>query len=272
MIGISKLLRTGTFIISSVAFGAALTTSDLKALTIDLGFALDESGSISGGNWNLAKTGLANALSVIPTSGPNVYRISVVKFDNTAETVITRTITSAADITAVQSAITGANQQGGTTCISCGTALLSANIAALAGGFGNISLLNITTDGEPNVGEQNGSTLRGTTVAAGWDSISAEAVGVGSGGLAFLQNLVFPNPGATTGNPNALPNPLLQGFVLTVDNFADYQGAIGAKVQRIVDDAPGTTPIPGALPLFASGLGAIGFLTWRRKKKTAQAA
>jgi hypothetical protein len=27
------------------------------------------------------------------------------------------------------------------------------------------------------------------------------------------------------------------------------------------------TPIPGALPLFASGLGALGLVTWRRKRK-----
>jgi hypothetical protein len=35
--------------------------------------------------------------------------------------------------------------------------------------------------------------------------------------------------------------------------------------------APGETPIPGALPLFVSGLGAMGILAYRRKKK-AQAA
>ena len=30
-----------------------------------------------------------------------------------------------------------------------------------------------------------------------------------------------------------------------------------------------TVPIPGALPLFATGLGALGLLGWRRKKKAA---
>lgn len=38
---------------------------------------------------------------------------------------------------------------------------------------------------------------------------------------------------------------------------------------------PGTdlsTPLPGALPLFATGLGALGLVAWRRKRKTAAAA
>jgi hypothetical protein len=34
----------------------------------------------------------------------------------------------------------------------------------------------------------------------------------------------------------------------------------------------GETPIPGALPLFATGLGAMGLLGWRRKRKAATPA
>ena len=33
-----------------------------------------------------------------------------------------------------------------------------------------------------------------------------------------------------------------------------------------------TTPLPAALPLFATGLGGLGFLSWRRKKKAQAAA
>ena len=32
-------------------------------------------------------------------------------------------------------------------------------------------------------------------------------------------------------------------------------------------NSPFTTPIPAALPLFAGGLGAMGLLGWRRKRK-----
>ena len=35
---------------------------------------------------------------------------------------------------------------------------------------------------------------------------------------------------------------------------------------------PSATPLPAALPLFATGLGALGLLGWRRKKKAAALA
>ena len=36
-----------------------------------------------------------------------------------------------------------------------------------------------------------------------------------------------------------------------------------------IGNSPATTPIPAALPLFATGLGALGLLGWRRKRKAA---
>lgn len=39
-----------------------------------------------------------------------------------------------------------------------------------------------------------------------------------------------------------------------------------------VDFSLTPTPIPGALPLFASGLGALGLIAWRRKRKQVAAA
>ena len=53
--------------------------------------------------------------------------------------------------------------------------------------------------------------------------------------------------------------------------------AVGVPfVVTYVDDDPttdviGTTPLPAALPLFATGLGALGLLGWRRKRKNAAA-
>jgi len=45
------------------------------------------------------------------------------------------------------------------------------------------------------------------------------------------------------------------------------QFGLAADSILVVSDGETLTPLPGALPLFASGLGALGLLGWRRKKK-----
>ena len=55
------------------------------------------------------------------------------------------------------------------------------------------------------------------------------------------------------------------GDSLTLTSFAPE--ATGCSLAEVC----ATTPLPAALPLFASGLGALGLLGWRRKRK-AQAA
>ena len=50
----------------------------------------------------------------------------------------------------------------------------------------------------------------------------------------------------------------------------DYDDMV-VKIEALVSGNSSTTPIPAALPLFASGLGALGLLSWRRKRKNAVA-
>ena len=40
-----------------------------------------------------------------------------------------------------------------------------------------------------------------------------------------------------------------------------------ASADLVVTPFASEVPIPGALPLFATGLGALGLLGWRRKRK-----
>lgn len=40
---------------------------------------------------------------------------------------------------------------------------------------------------------------------------------------------------------------------------------------EVNDPVPGATPLPATLPLFATGLGALGLLGWRKKRKAAPA-
>ncbi len=48
-----------------------------------------------------------------------------------------------------------------------------------------------------------------------------------------------------------------------------FDGNVGNGDFEFIAEA---TPLPAALPLFASGLGALGLLGWRRKRKAAVSA
>ena len=46
-------------------------------------------------------------------------------------------------------------------------------------------------------------------------------------------------------------------------------GTMIANLTATVTDPPGVTPLPGTLVLFASGIGIIGLIGWRKKHKHA---
>jgi hypothetical protein len=81
--------------------------------------------------------------------------------------------------------------------------------------------------------------------------------------------------GLVVNNPDCVPcNPItasLSGNSL----FINWQGAGGEVGDTITVDfsvgGPVATPLPACLPLFASGLGALGLLGWRKKRKNAAA-
>jgi hypothetical protein len=63
------------------------------------------------------------------------------------------------------------------------------------------------------------------------------------------------------------PDPCFSGAACQASGpivFFDQPVAIGTWTVTISE-----TPLPAALPLFASGLGALGLLGWRRKRKAA---
>ena len=64
-------------------------------------------------------------------------------------------------------------------------------------------------------------------------------------------------------------------YAFGASTVAFAQGNTDQELSAVGDFGPqgeiGQTPLPAALPLFASGLGAMGLLGWRRKRK-AQAA
>ena len=254
------LISTLVIALSGIPIGFNIEAA--RADIIDLAFSLDSSGSVGSSNWTLITSGLANALNEVPLTGDDQYRISVVGFSSSAFDIVLPTTLTSDNLAIVQSQITSSPFTSGVTCISCSIDLLTANKIA-AGGFGNKSLINISTDGAPNVGNVDGINLRESTIASGWDGLSAEAIG--SFNLSFLSDLVFPQPPFITDDPSELPtiNPFEQGFVLQVENFEDYEFAITDKVGIITNGE--TTPEPRTfLGLFL--VGGLGFGLRRRKQ------
>lgn len=250
-IRLKALLLAGLIVLGVVA-------SPARAAIIDLGFALDRSGSVGDSNYTLVKNGLDGALDQIPVMGPNQYRITVVSFAANITTVVPPTILTAATLAGVKADIVADSYSGGSTNIAGAVERLTNLVGGV--GFGDTSLINISTDGVPVPSTQAAATaVRNTAVGAGWDSISAEAIGTFD--LTYLQALVSPQPAVTTPDPNALPNPLVNGFVLEVASFDDYGAAIATKVQKIVN-----VPVPGTLILMGLSLLGLGAAQRNRRR------
>jgi hypothetical protein len=95
---------------------------------------------------------------------------------------------------------------------------------------------------------------------------------------------VCTDPGTYTGGGNLTTNEGLTGFDFTSPNlyFAFANPITGAADPVVAIEFVGTgfradtgeiapTPLPAAFPLFATCLGAMGLLGWRRKRKNARA-
>jgi hypothetical protein len=87
----------------------------------------------------------------------------------------------------------------------------------------------------------------------------------GADGCSDVSSLTFYVLGA-----GALSSQLTDGVYITADIYnpnspnSDKTGTVGAVLA--------TTPLPGALPLFAGGLGAMGLLLRGKKRKAAAIA
>jgi hypothetical protein len=253
----------------------ALAGSALHAKTIDLGFIMDRSGSV-GSQFPAAMDALGDALAAnIPFGQGDTYRISVVSFATSASVVVGATeINSQADLDSVVGTIKAQNNSGsGVTNYAAALNLLGAQFGTL----GEISMVNMMTDGQPNEPGSNADALAAAKSEAtklqnaGWDSLSFESVG-NSAGNNLLAGLGF-GPGNTPNDATLLPiftlasqinDPLTQPFVLDLPNFAAYNSVIGTKVQKIVNPDP--VPVPAALPLLLGGLGVFAFVGRRRRQ------
>ena len=71
-------------------------------------------------------------------------------------------------------------------------------------------------------------------------------------------------PGGGTDTQSGFIDPMI-----TIDPTYEFADLFSIVTSSNVGNSSAATPLPAALPLFASGLGTLGLLGWRRKKKTA---
>ena len=100
------------------------------------------------------------------------------------------------------------------------------------------------------------------------------AIGVAPNTLNRLNLDIFAtvNPGA--GGPTS---DSASGYIDPIITFGTFPLGVDPSLYSIefsegISNGIASTPLPAALPLFASGLGALGFLGWRRRKKAAALA
>jgi hypothetical protein len=154
---------------------------------------------------------------------------------------------------------------GGQALSGTGTITFGANTFAL-------TLITLTTDG--GNGNYHGQT--GFRDNHGTDIFNGDTtVPIDTNGLIFAisdnplwgQDALF----AAWDNGGGNLGFLISGTLTGVFNEY-YKIAVGSGEIALTGSENSQTPLPAALPLFATGLGALGLIGWRRKRKAAAQA
>ena len=219
-----QLVTAGAVILLS----AARVVATPSCASVRVCIAIDGSGSITGSDFNLMTTGLADAVkdpSVVPQNGS--VELSFIQFGSSVSTVVSPTlINSQASANSVASQLQGIAKDDGTTNMAGAINLCSSLITGSCGTSRQV--INVVTDGEPN-SEPDTVSARNAAISAGVGEINAEAVNASSSAFNFLLNqLVYPQPGIEA------PPFTRPGFVIRTASFADFAQAVRGKIGQIV--------------------------------------
>ncbi len=236
----------------------AMVPMAANADRIQLGFILDESGSIGSSNWNIIRQGLANAVDLIPVGGDDVYEVSVVSFGSSA---VVRHANILLDSIAARDTLSDQietyNYNNGSSTNFAAAFNAMSTVLNNTIGDADFSYVNFSTDGQQNSGG-TGIAERNALVALGVDNISIEGIGGGVDAADLQNNFCYPAPCDTT-TPFNFPT---QGFYIGVANAQAYADALQTKI-RVVTGQP--IPEPGTIALLSVALLGMGIIRRRQE-------
>jgi len=209
--------------------------------TLDFYELLDGSGSISNSDFQLELDGTIAALNaaiVGPSFGP--LRITIIQFGSNSVVECQTMVNSQATLNTLTACIAAIVKDDGGTSMAAAYNTVTAELGTSPlQGANDRSIVDLVTDGAPN-SPSGTTTAVAAAVAAGLDSNVALAVGAGANS-AFLATITHPDIGAPGGpiDPNPIPDPLVEGFVLTVQGFQQFEDAMKQKFDVIVPTVGG---------------------------------
>ncbi len=211
-----------------------------RAATL-LGLAIDRSGSISVGDFNLQRQAYINVLNdinVVPRDGS--VAIGVYSFGATVITEFPAAFITAGNHAALIAAVSGMTQvNSGATALGPAIQAAAADLLALVPANNtDRHIIDVSTDGAGNSGI-NQVTASANAIAAGIDQVNGLGVG-GSANLNFVAGV--------------------GSFGVQVDSFDDFETAIERKIVREVHGTP-----EGGFTVLMLG-GAMLGLAWFRRR------
>jgi len=226
---------------------AAITMPASAQVEVQIGMALDSSGSIGLANWNTIVNGVADAVN---DSGcvrhDGTIELTVVSFPGGLR--VGPVVITSSNATAVATSIRAIPYSGGGTPMSDGiTTTANAMNDSLHFDPAIKQVINIATDGVPNdlvaaeLARDNAIT---TLQMTNQDEIDAEGIAITNINRDWLRDeIVYPQPGhiATVG----MPSTYIPGWVCVVANAQEFADSMCEKFSRIPipDEVPAMTPV-----------------------------